>query len=237
MFVNIRVLMAMCCLNHLVALTIGAQRLTALEILSPIKVEFIHGIFISGSMPVLCSFMLTMIMLALVSQESMTVRISPVKDFVHHNVDDQASTCGNKHHKWSLNVLTGNDPFWSFKDDEKEQHIYDEEIGESSEKFHSMVAEGHLRSGFLFWEIEEEKAEDEAHQVSDEMDGIRNDGDGVRDDSSCDFTAYEDKGDQNNNNQPFVTIGIVLFWRRFVEVLLISFRLGPFCLHPLTFRF
>ena len=111
MFVNIRVLMAMSCLNHLVALTIGAQRLTALDILSPIKVEFIHGIFISWSMPVLCSFMLTMIMLALVSQESMTVRVSPVKDFVHHNVDDQASTCGNKHHKWSLNVLTRNDPF------------------------------------------------------------------------------------------------------------------------------
>lgn len=110
MFVNVRVFMAVGLLDHLIALAISAQGLSALEVLSSIKVELVDGILISWSMSVLPS-MLAVIMLALISQKPMTVGVSPMEHLVHHDVDDQSSTGSDEHHKRPLHVLTGNDSF------------------------------------------------------------------------------------------------------------------------------
>jgi len=181
-------------LNHFIAIIISAQRFIAFKVFSLINVQLVHCVVISCPISWLTS-MFTVVMVTLFTKQAMAMRISSMEHLIHDNVDDQSSTCGDEHHKWSLNVLAGYDPFSGLEDHKKEEHIDDEKIREGTEQFHSMISKSHFRGGFFFRKIEEEEAEDEANQISDEMNGIRYDSDGVGDDSCCNLAAYEDKGD------------------------------------------
>jgi hypothetical protein len=97
-----------------------------------------------------------------------------------------------------------------------------------------MVSKGHLDRRNFLAQVEENEGEDEAKQISDEMYGIRDDGDGVGDDPRNNLPSYKDKRYENDNNEFFVTLRIVLLRRRIVQFLLIPFLLNILTFHSRT---
>ena len=113
-----------------------------------------------------------MIVITGVSQESVAVRASAVQNLVHDDVDNEAGSSCAEHDKWLFHKLLVSDSEGGLVEDVEQEDVDDEKVGQGSQKFHSMVAEGHLLGGRLLGEIEEEEGEDEADEVGDQVDGV-----------------------------------------------------------------
>ena len=71
-----------------------------------------------------------MVMFASLVEQSVTVGFGSVENFEHDDVDDESETGSEDHDEGFLNDLFFDDAFGGFGDDEEEQDVDDEEVGE-----------------------------------------------------------------------------------------------------------
>jgi hypothetical protein len=71
---------------------------------------------------------LSVVVVAAIRKQPMTMVISTMQHFVHDDVDNEPADCSDKHHEGLLNVVPRYDPLRGLEQHKEKQHIDDEEI-------------------------------------------------------------------------------------------------------------
>lgn len=98
-----------------------------------------------------------------------------MQDEVHDDVDSESRTSDDEHNLGILNKLLVDDSHSGLVEQKHGNTPNNEEIGQSSDHFHSMEAKGILGVRGFVRVVQEDKAHDEAHQVGYEVGCVTND--------------------------------------------------------------